>query len=93
MSADEFSSLVSEVVKREIASLSLPKETLGIKNQENPVNSDRACEITGYAKPTLYKKCKEDKDFPFHRMGKRLMFFESELIQWVRKRKNPSQDD
>lgn len=47
-----------------------------------PVNIERACEITGLAKPTIYALAPKG-GIPNYRQGKRLYFYEDELLQWI----------
>ena len=51
-----------------------------------PVDIDRAAEITHLAKPTLYGRVAA-KTIPHFKQGKKLLFFEDDLIAWIREGK------
>lgn len=46
------------------------------------IGIDEACEITGWLKPTIYKKSFLG-EIPCSRMGKRLVFSRKELTIWI----------
>lgn len=48
-----------------------------------PVDIDRACEITGKAKNTMYRYTSQGL-IPHYKRGKTIYFFEDELLEWVR---------
>lgn len=52
---------------------------------EDPIFLDEACLLTGYTKNTLYRKTHR-KLIPFHKGNglRRLFFFKSELIAWIK---------
>jgi predicted DNA-binding transcriptional regulator AlpA len=49
---------------------------------EMPIGIDRAVEITGYKKPTIYSKVSR-RELPGYHRGQKLFFYESELIDWI----------
>ena len=51
---------------------------------ENPIFIDDACQITGYAKDTIYALVFK-KQMPFHKVARRrkLFFYKSELLAWM----------
>ncbi len=51
-----------------------------------PVNIDRVSEMCNLAKPTLYGLVAARK-IPFAKQGKKLYFFEDEIIDWIRQGK------
>jgi excisionase family DNA binding protein len=46
------------------------------------IGIDEACELTGWLKPTIYKKSFLG-EIPCSRLGKRLVFSRKELTQWM----------
>lgn len=52
---------------------------------KQPITIDRVCELTHAAKSTVYQWVHSGK-IPFHkpRQGKRLLFFEDEIIAWIK---------
>lgn len=62
--------------------LAQPKpETRGI-----PVNIDRVSELSNLARPTIYGLVAAKK-IPHAKQGKKLYFFEDEIIDWIRQGK------
>lgn len=55
-------------------------------SEERPMSIDQAAKFTGISKSTLYHMASR-KEVPCHRKGKRLIFLESELIQWIKEGK------
>ncbi|MDR0538845.1 MAG: helix-turn-helix domain-containing protein [Tannerellaceae bacterium] len=61
-----------------------------VENRQNPVIAERrlpigidaACQIIGKAKPTVYALVKK-RLLPCYKNGKKLYFFEDELIEWI----------
>ncbi len=51
-----------------------------------PVSIDQVSELTNLAKPTLYGLVSARK-IPFSKKGKKLYFFEDEIIDWIRQGK------
>ncbi len=51
--------------------------------ERTPITIEKACEITGLAKPTIYYLAPKGL-IPSHKRGKRLYFFEDELISWIK---------
>jgi predicted DNA-binding transcriptional regulator AlpA len=47
-----------------------------------PIGIDAACQIIGKAKPTIYALVKK-RLLPCYKNGKKLYFFEDELIEWI----------
>jgi excisionase family DNA binding protein len=89
MEALTFEQLPSSVVD-------LKKEFIELKEQikallhskanpelENPLSIDEIVELTGLTKPTLYGYVQRN-EIPYHKKKKRLYFFKSELIDWIK---------
>ncbi|KAA6331952.1 hypothetical protein EZS27_019499 [termite gut metagenome] len=51
-----------------------------------PIGIDDACRIIGKAKPTLYALVR-NRLLPCYKNGKKLYFFEDELLEWIAKGK------
>lgn len=51
-----------------------------------PIDIDAACQIIGKAKPTIYALVKK-RLLPCYKNGKKLYFFEEELIEWIERGK------
>lgn len=52
------------------------------KDRHVLVDLDRACEILGKAKPTVYNMTSERR-IPFRKQGNKLYFYEDELYDWI----------
>ncbi len=50
--------------------------------QNDLIGIDEACDITGWLKPTIYKKS-FNSEIPCSRLGKRLVFSRKELTAWL----------
>ena len=64
------------------ASLSRPK----VDASRLPINIDRVSELSNLAKPTIYSLVGAKK-IPHAKQGKKLYFFEDEIIDWIRQGK------
>ena len=69
------------------------KELVGRNQNQNqptvkrvPVGIDGACQIIGKAKPTIYALVRK-RLLPCYKNGKKLYFFEDELLEWISKGK------
>ncbi|KAA6337729.1 hypothetical protein EZS27_014222 [termite gut metagenome] len=51
-----------------------------------PIGIDDACRIIGKAKPTVYALVR-NRLLPCYKNGKKLYFFEDELLEWIAKGK------
>ncbi len=67
----------------ELKELILRKESAFIPQKKTPIDIDRACEIIGKAKPTVYTLVRT-RQIPCYKSGKKLYFFEDELLEWIR---------
>jgi excisionase family DNA binding protein len=76
--------LVSEVAK--IKTLVERGQTPVVPQKRVPVGIDDACQIIGKAKPTIYALVRK-RLLPCYKNGKKLYFFEDELLEWIAKGK------
>lgn len=51
-----------------------------------PIGIEKACQIIGKAKPTIYSMVQK-RMIPCYKNGKKLYFFEDELLEWITKGK------
>jgi excisionase family DNA binding protein len=51
-----------------------------------PISIEEACRIIGKAKPTIYTLVRK-RLLPCYKNGKKLYFFEDELLEWISKGK------
>ncbi len=51
--------------------------------ERTPIGIDKACEILQKAKPTIYALVRKGL-LPCYKRGKKLFFFEDELLSWIR---------
>ncbi len=72
--------LVNEVetIKSLVQNSHAPKT----KQQRVPIGIDEACKIIGKAKPTIYTLVRK-RLLPCYKNGKKLYFFEDELLEWI----------
>ena len=63
-------------IKELLKTLQPPKPT------NKPILIDRACEIIGKSRPTIYKLSRLG-EIPSYRQGRKIYFFEDELLAWV----------
>ena len=72
--------LVSEIA--EIKFLVEKKESPIIPHKRIPIDITEACQIIGKAKPTVYTLVRK-RLIPCYKNGKKLYFFEDELLDWI----------
>jgi predicted DNA-binding transcriptional regulator AlpA len=83
--------LVSEVA--EIKSLVEKGRQAPIVPQKRvPIGIEDACQIIGKAKPTVYALVRK-RLLPCYKNGKKLYFFEDELIEWIGRGKKKTLDE
>ena len=58
------------------------KETTTIPPKRIPIDIEAACQLIGKAKPTVYTLVRTRK-IPCYKNGKKLYFFEDELLEWI----------
>ena len=76
--------LTSEIA--EIKSLVQNAKISEPKEKRIPIGIEDVCKIIGKAKPTIYTLVRERK-IPCYKSGKKLYFFEDELLEWISKGK------
>ena len=76
--------LVSEVA--EIKLLVEKGQPPVISQKRVPIGIEDACQIIGKAKPTIYTLVRK-RLLPCYKNGKKLYFFENELLEWISKGK------
>ena len=57
-----------------------------LKEKRIPIGIEDVCKIIGKAKPTIYTLVRQRK-IPCYKNGKKLYFFEDELLEWISKGK------
>ena len=62
------------------------------QKKRDPISFERACEIVGKAKNTMYRYTSQGL-IPHYKRGKTVYFFEDELMAWVREGKCESIDE
>ena len=72
--------LVSEMAK--IKSLVEKRQTPVLPQKRVPIGIESACQIIGKAKPTIYALVRK-RLLPCYKNGKKLYFFENELLEWI----------
>ncbi|AZI56108.1 DNA-binding protein [Epilithonimonas vandammei] len=70
----------------EIKSIVEQKQVSTVPTKKIPIDISEACKIIGKAKPTIYTLVRERK-IPCYKNGKKLYFFEEELLDWISKGK------
>lgn len=76
--------LVSELA--EIKSLVEKGQTPIVLQKRIPIDIEETCRIIGKAKPTVYALVRK-RLIPCYKNGKKLYFFEEELLEWISKGK------
>ena len=76
--------LTSEIA--EIKSMVQNVKISELKEKRIPIGIEDVCRIIGKAKPTIYTLVRERK-IPCYKSGKKLYFFEDELLEWISKGK------
>jgi excisionase family DNA binding protein len=76
--------LVSELA--EIKSLVEKRQAPIVPQKRIPIDIEEACRIIGKAKPTVYALVRK-RLIPCYKSGKKLYFFEEELLEWISKGK------
>lgn len=85
---EAISTLLSEV--KEIKSIVTEKGS--IEERRIPISIDEACRIINKAKPTIYTMVREGR-LKAYKKGKRLYFFEEDLIEWIQGGKLKTNDE
>ena len=66
----------------EIKSLVEKGQTPTVPSKRVPIGIDEACQIISKAKPTIYALVRK-RLLPCYKSGKKLYFFEDELLEWI----------
>ena len=72
------------MLKEELEDLRESVMAKPITSKKIPVSIDRACEIIGKSKHTIYRYTSHGL-IPHYKQGKTIYFFEDELLEWIRK--------
>ena len=56
---------------------------------KNPIGIREVSEITMLSVPTIYSYCQKNK-IPYSKVGNKLYFFRSEIINWIKQNKRKS---
>lgn len=78
---------ISENIKRSILDdlLNSNANQTSFNNEETPIGIEECSKLIGKAKQTIYGLvCR--KEIPYHKGGKKLYFFKSQILEWI---KNP----
>ena len=92
MSVDEMTfDKLPEAVAYLIKEVTQIKELVGCKQnpppaKRVPIGIEETCQIIGKAKPTVYTLVRK-RLLPCYKNGKKLYFFEDELLEWISKGK------
>lgn len=78
---------VAEILKgqSELKALLLQKAN-NKPESENPLGIKEVSALIGKTLPTLYGYCQRN-EMPYHKNGNRLIFFKSEIIEWIKQGK------
>lgn len=76
--------LVSEM--EELKLLIEKRQAPVLPQKRVPIGIEEACRIIGKAKPTVYALVRK-RMLPCYKNGKKLYFFEDELLEWITKGK------
>jgi excisionase family DNA binding protein len=74
---------------KEIAEIKLLIQNVQVyesKEKSIPIGVEEASRLIGKAKPTIYALVRQRK-IPCYKYGKKLYFFEEELLEWISKGK------
>jgi len=74
---------------KEIAEIKLLIQNMQVyesKEKSIPIGVEEASRLIGKAKPTIYALVRQRK-IPCYKYGKKLYFFEEELLEWISKGK------
>lgn len=82
--------LVNEVA--EIKTLVEKGQTPAVIPKRIPIGIEVACQLIGKAKPTIYTLVRK-RLLPCYKNGKKLYFFEDELLEWIAKGKKKTMQE
>jgi excisionase family DNA binding protein len=80
MPKSEFQATIIDCIKA-----CLPSQNISLNQEtEEPLDTEEAASFVNIEIPTLYSFVQK-KNIPFHKRGKKLYFFKSELNEWIKK--------
>ena len=80
-------SAVAEILKGQSELKALLLQKANNKHEsENPLGIKEVSALIGKTLPTLYGYCQRN-EMPYHKNGNRLIFFKSEIIEWIKQGK------
>ena len=79
ISLEEFREIIREEIHRAFKQLDFGSST---EDFDEILDVNKACQFLGVSKSTIYKKT-SDREIPHSKVGKRLYFKRSELIEWI----------
>lgn len=85
---------IAHLVK-EIAEIKLLIQNVRVyesKEKSIPIGIEEASRLIGKAKPTIYALVRQRK-IPCYKYGKKLYFFEEELLEWISKGKRKTMQE
>jgi excisionase family DNA binding protein len=86
----ELEALIENSVERAIKTLN---QNQSLQSQaDNPLSIKEASKLIGKTVPTLYGYCQRN-EMPYHKNGNRLIFFKSELVEWIKQGKVKTLDE
>ncbi|WKL48408.1 helix-turn-helix domain-containing protein [Flavobacterium pectinovorum] len=94
ISFEDLPKAVSHLVK-EIAEIKLMIQNVQVyesKEKSIPIGIEEASRLIGKAKPTIYALVRQRK-IPCYKYGKKLYFFEEELLGWISKGKKKTMQE
>lgn len=83
---DKLSEAVAYLIEAVAEIKSLVKNKTELPEKRIPIGIEDACRIIQKAKPTIYALVRKGL-LPSYKRGKKLFFFEEELLEWIAKGK------
>jgi excisionase family DNA binding protein len=78
MTPEELENLIQSSVRKAMGEQS-SKSSI---SDDKPLTMDEASEFLQIPKPTLYAYT-STRQIPFHKMGKKILFFKADLLAWI----------
>lgn len=76
--------MMDDIKSIKIAVLRTPDDAASeAESRHVPISIDRACEIVGKSKNTMYRYTSQGR-IPHYKKGKTIYFFEDDLMAWIR---------
>lgn len=79
ISVEEFREIIREEIRHAFKQLDIGSSTEAF---DEILDVNKVCQFLGVSKSTIYKKTSE-REIPHSKVGKRLYFKRSELIEWI----------